>query len=73
MQRDFFVDLSLFSLKRLIYFLQINFIYIIGVIIMYSLMTTNSNQTMKNLLFYIALFAIAVFFRLNGYQPENKS
>lgn len=72
MQKDFFVDLSLFSLKRLIYFLQINFIYIIGVIIMYLLMTNKSNQTMKHLLFYIALFAIAIFFRLNSYPPENK-
>ena len=62
MQKDFFVELSLFSLKRLIYFLQINFIYIIGVIIVYLLMTNKSNQTMKNLLFYIALFAVAIFF-----------
>jgi len=72
MQKDFFVDLSLFSLKRLIYFLQINFIYIIGVIIVYLLITNKSNQTMKHLLFYIALFAIGVFFRLNGYQSDNK-
>ena len=73
MQKNRFVELlSLFLFKRLIYFLQINFLYITVIIIVYLLIPNKTNQIRKDLLFYIALFAIAILFLFSDYQTENK-